>query len=37
MVGINVANFITVGLMAVVFTVALKVGLSAAGIKPAWL
>lgn len=37
MVDINVSNFITVGLMAVLFTVVLKTGLSAAGIKPAWL
>ena len=37
MVAVNVANFITVGLMAVAFTVVLKVGLSAAGVKPAWL
>jgi len=37
MVAVNVSNFITVGLMAVLFTVALKTGLAAAGIKPAWL
>lgn len=37
MVRLNVANFITIGLVAVVFTVALKWGLGAAGISPSWL
>lgn len=37
MVNLNVANFITIGLIAIAFTTLLKWGLGAAGIKPAWL
>lgn len=37
MVKINLPNFVTIGLMAVIGTVALKFGLGAIGIKPTWL
>jgi hypothetical protein len=37
MVKINLPNFVTIGLMAVIGTVALKFGLGAIGIKPSWL
>lgn len=37
MVSINVANFITIGLISVVFTIALKYALGATIGKPSWL
>lgn len=37
MIRVNIPNFITVGLIAVISTVALKYGLQAAGYKPDWL
>lgn len=36
-VKLSIANFITIGLIAVAFNIGLKYGLGAAGINPSWL